>query len=105
MNSPSLPGPSASNLTRNVAFNLRKLRLERRMTVTGLAGLAAISPDRVRRIEGQRSIVRIETLEQLAIALEVPLSELLRAVNPDPVSDQPKARRDIDRRGRKAGMY
>ncbi len=64
----------------NLAQNLRRLRLEHRLSQAELARRAGLSRAGYRRLEQGTGEARASTVEALAAALDVPLGELLRPV-------------------------
>jgi len=74
------------NQTRTIGARLREARRERSLTQEQLAGLAGISRDLIAKLEqGRRTSARVQTLEQLAAALDIDIADLLgdRGTGPD----------------------
>ena len=65
---------------RNIAANLARLRLDRRMTQEELAANAGLSRLSLGKIERGTVVPRAQTLTNLAEALGVPVSELVLPV-------------------------
>lgn len=63
-----------------VAKSIRKLRLERKLTLDGLAELSGTSRGYLWEVESARKTPSLEVLQALATALEVRLVELLEGV-------------------------
>ena len=70
----------AMNLKKVVAINLRRLRHEKGMTLEELARKAQLSARYIGAIERAEVSARVTALGQIAEALEVGASELLRAL-------------------------
>ncbi|RIQ36988.1 XRE family transcriptional regulator [Jiangella rhizosphaerae] len=68
---------------RNVlAARLRELRVERSLTQTELATLSGVKPASLLNIEGGRRTVTLDTIYDLAAALDVPVADLFRPPAP-----------------------
>ncbi len=63
--------------TEAIAANLRRLRAAKGLTQERVADSAGISKAAYRNLEGQKSLPRVDTLHQLAEALEVGIQELV----------------------------
>lgn len=61
-----------------LAFNLKRLRLERVVSQEGLAAEAGVDRAYVSELERMRGNATVDLLDRLAAALDVPLAELLR---------------------------
>lgn len=67
-----------------VRHRIRELRLQRGLTQAALCERAVISLDSVTRIEGGSRIPTIDTLERIADALGVSVSDLVTSGRPPP---------------------
>lgn len=65
-------------LRQTLAHNLRRLRQERGLTQEALADLAGVNRNYVGLIERQENSASVDVLDQLATALEIDPSELLK---------------------------
>lgn len=63
------------NIKRTVGNNLRKFRREKQIPQNYLAAISGYSPSTLRKIERGRQNVRIQTLYDLSIALNVNVKE------------------------------
>lgn len=72
-----------------VGWNLRRLRVERGLSQERLALAAGIDRAYVGRVERGSENVTITTLEAMAIALAVPVADLLVEPAPDAPRPQP----------------
>jgi transcriptional regulator with XRE-family HTH domain len=68
-------------LRKNFAVNLKRARLARGLSQELLAELADLDRTYISLLENQRYAVSIDTLERLAIVLEVSASELLASTS------------------------
>lgn len=59
-----------------VGKNLRKIRIKKNYTVRILAGLSGVSKNQISRIELGETDPRISTLQNLALALEIDITDL-----------------------------
>lgn len=71
-----------------VGWNLRRLRVERGLSLEALAGDAEVDSSYVARIERTTVNASIDILERLARALRVPIRDFL--VEPPPGAPEPK---------------
>jgi transcriptional regulator with XRE-family HTH domain len=67
------------DLPRRIAIRIKHLRARRGLTQEQLAALADRSVDAVSNLERGINIPNLDTLERIALALRVPLSELFEA--------------------------
>ncbi len=58
---------------------IRRLRREKDLTQEQLAEKAALDPKSIIQIEGGKRNLTLKTLQKLAVALNVPLTELLKS--------------------------
>ena len=65
-----------------IGGNLRRLRAARGLTQQELADAAGLSRVGYRNIETGKSVPQVETVRSLALALEVPIQQLVRQVHP-----------------------
>jgi DNA-binding Xre family transcriptional regulator len=72
-------GPGREGAAEIVAQNVKTLREERGWSVTELGRRAAMAPPNIHRVESAAHVPTTSTLLRLAMALEVPLTRLLRA--------------------------
>ena len=63
-----------------IAANLRRLRKAHELTQAQLAGAAGLSLAAYRNLETRKSVPRVDTLQSLAGALDVPIQELVTPV-------------------------
>lgn len=70
------PSPSATEL---LARNLRRLRLERGLSIDDLGCLTSITKPRLAAIETMTAQARLDDLSRLARALGVPIAALFDA--------------------------
>ena len=68
---------STSDFTGRFAKNLRRIRVDKGMSQEQLADAAGLHRTHISLIERDHRSVRLETLERLAIALDVEPSELI----------------------------
>lgn len=89
-----------SSATRHLlALNLKRLRLDAGLSQMALAGRVGVAPNFINAIEQQKKWVSGETLDRLALTLQVPVAEFFRAetpANPDPRSIARELRRRVD---------
>ncbi|MEV6282742.1 XRE family transcriptional regulator [Kribbella sp. NPDC051770] len=80
------PGRTSSSTAEAVGAQIRKRREQRGMTGSELARRAGLSKATLSQLEAGRGNPTIETLDALAIALRIPLNDLLtRDTDPGPV--------------------
>lgn len=90
------PEPEAAQ--RLVASNMRRIRLERRMTQEQLAELSHTTPVYISCCERSARNMSVRILSMIAFALEVPMAALLdTTVHPEP----PRGERVYSRRATK----
>ncbi len=70
---------SRMSLRERLAWNLRRLRLERRMSQEELAGLAGINRNYIGMLEREEYAASVDMLDKLATGLDVDPVELLTA--------------------------
>lgn len=70
---------SRMSLRERLAWNLRRLRLERRMSQEELAGLAGINRNYIGMLEREEYAASVDMLDKLATGLDVDPVELLAA--------------------------
>ena len=70
----------ASNIAQIVGKRIRRYRTERKLTQEKLAELAGCHPTYVGQVERGEKNTTIETIEKIANALDVPLSQLFEMV-------------------------
>jgi len=73
---------------RIVGWNLRRIRVERGLTIEDLAGNAEVDASFVARVERASANSSVDLLDRLARALKVRLVELF--IEPAPGAPQPK---------------
>jgi transcriptional regulator with XRE-family HTH domain len=66
----------------NVGTNLRRLREDRNLTIRALADKSGLAVNTLSLIENGKSSPSVSTLQQLAIALEVPIAVLFETETP-----------------------
>ena len=59
-----------------LATNLRRFRAGRRMSQMALSEKSGVSPGTIKKLENERTEPRVDTLQRLAQALEIPLKDL-----------------------------
>ena len=62
---------------RILAQHVRRLRLERQMSQEDLAHAAELSQDQISEIENAKHSTTLDNIQRLAVALGVPVAELL----------------------------
>ncbi|MEI5682204.1 helix-turn-helix transcriptional regulator [Mesorhizobium sp. CCNWLW179] len=77
--------PSCMKLAGRLSLNVQRLRRDKKLSQEGLAFLAGHSRAYISGVEAGRRNVTLETLEDLAEALEVEATELIR-----PPASEPK---------------
>ncbi|OGU76820.1 MAG: hypothetical protein A2V93_00680 [Ignavibacteria bacterium RBG_16_34_14] len=78
-------------MPKDIAKNIRDLRLAMKITQTQFAELVNLSEDSIGKIERGVSTPTVETLRRIAEGLKITVSELLGEVKPKQMSDQDKA--------------
>jgi transcriptional regulator with XRE-family HTH domain len=79
-------------IRRMIGGNVRRLRLDRRLSQRALGTLARMPRGMVSRVECAVENVSIDTIDRLAIGLRVPIAVLLtEAAIPDDPSTEPTA--------------
>ena len=73
-----LHNPKRPDVLAHVAGNVRRLRLARNLSQSGLAELSGISRRMIAAIEGDEANVSLSSLDRLAAALGVSFSEVVR---------------------------
>jgi transcriptional regulator with XRE-family HTH domain len=68
--------------TVQILDNLRKIRIEQKISVLTLANMAGISHSHLFYIESKRTTPSIDVVVRLAKALHIPLKNLTNASNP-----------------------
>jgi transcriptional regulator with XRE-family HTH domain len=88
-----------------VAWNVRRLRVDRNISAETLAGDSGVDRAYVSRIERALANPTIDVLERIASVLEVSIPELFRVPEPDEIRPNPLpgGRRTIGRQGRNSG--
>lgn len=71
-----------------VGWNLRRIRVERGLTIEDLAGSAEVDPSFVARVERATANSSVDLLDRLSRVLRVRLVELF--IEPAPGAPQPK---------------
>ena len=66
---------------------IREVRMQRRLTQQELSELAGLSPNYISTIERAKGITSLETLVNIANALETPITFLLQDSLPEPKAD------------------
>lgn len=72
-----------SKMTIDVGSNLRRLREERNLSIRALAQKSGLAINTLSLIENGRSSPSVSTLQQLALALEVPIIAFFEAETPE----------------------
>ncbi|TXN36649.1 helix-turn-helix transcriptional regulator [Methylobacterium sp. WL7] len=72
-----------------VAWNLRRLRVEKNLTQEALGLLAEREPSYIGRIERGRENTTVDTLEALAAVLDAPVSAFFVVPEPDVAAPAP----------------
>jgi transcriptional regulator with XRE-family HTH domain len=67
-----------SDISRIIAVNVRKERVKQGLTQESLAEKADLHPNYIGMIERQQRNISVVALEEIAKALKVPLTDLLR---------------------------
>jgi|ERR1043165_1383833 len=72
-----------------VAWNVRRLRVERDVSAEALATQSGVDRVYVSRIEGSRANATVDILERLASALEVEIADLFAVPSPRDRAPEP----------------
>lgn len=88
---------SLLSLEANIGLRVRQLRKMCGLTINELAALAGVSAGAISQIERHQTNPTVRMLEQLRIALRVPLTALLDSEEPQSVGAEPFVRRQADR--------
>lgn len=98
--------PSQAQIVRSVAGNIARLRMAKAWTQEQLAERAHLAPRYLQRIERGNVNLSVVVLVQLARALAVPASRLLRPSSPTPArrGRPPKKNRSAGRGDQPSGQ-
>ena len=61
-----------------VAYNLKQIRLERKLTKIKIASLSGLSAREISKIENEEVAITLDTLQKLATGLNLTVAELVK---------------------------